>query len=128
VLQLEAHGDYGQLYLSGSHYGAIPLVRANADVFDRLRPYFNPPYGAVYLHGCGVGSATTIVKGGTVDNPSTQPGTWGTSDDSLGYQLLKQVAKRTRVGAMGAINAQMTDGTFRGPRVWVYPDGGYCLI
>src|SRR5262249_36494693 len=74
-LKLLPPGAVGMLSLPG-RLPALPLAHLSVDEFADLRPHFDTLRGVIHLHGCGVASDTSIVIGGTIENPITIPGTW----------------------------------------------------
>jgi hypothetical protein len=133
ILKLVAHGDAGMLFLSGP-VPAVPLTQFTVDEFADLRPHFDSLRGVIHLHGCGVASDTSIVVGGTIENPITIPGTWKGSSEGLtyekapgskrGYRLMSKLAQVTGISVVAALNVQPYLATnFKGETVWVYPNG-----
>jgi hypothetical protein len=131
TLKLVSHGDSGRLCLSGVQ--AILLDHGNADAWGALRPHFCRPSSVIHLHGCGVASDTSIVAGGTPDNPNTVPGQW-VGGTGLGYALMSRLAYVTGVPVQAALDdvtylyTTASDNNrpqdpFKGKTVYVTPDG-----
>jgi hypothetical protein len=128
TLKLVSHGNTGMLALSGPK--GSPLTFANAEPWADLKPHFNRPSAVIHLHGCGVASDTSVVGGGTIDNPDSVPGQW-LGGTGLGYDLMSRLAYLTGVPVQAALDVQIylytknpgSQDPFKGKNVYVTPEG-----
>jgi hypothetical protein len=124
-LYLCAHGNSGYMQLGQG------LTVSNAYGFNVLHGRFES-MGIIHIHGCGVGSDTSVTGGGSVSAPTCVPGTFGgdqlgRSHAGAGYELLRALANHTGAWVEAALNCQYDDPlyTYEGPTVLVTPGGSF---
>ncbi len=127
MIRLCGHGDSGKL-----QFGA-GLNESNAGEFSELAPFMKRDLYrvGVEIHGCGVGSDTSIVgANATINNPVCVPGS--TQNGGRGLSFLTKLAKAINRNVKAGIHCQTVynyaeDWKFEGPTITVKPDGNNWL-
>ena len=129
MIRLCGHGDSGELQIGEG------LNESNAAEFGELAPYMKSDFSrvGVEIHGCGVGSDTSIVgSGGTVNSPVCVPGSTQQEKNQKGLNLLAKLAKAINRNVKAGINCQLVyqydNWKFEGPTLTVRPDGTSWLL
>jgi hypothetical protein len=127
MIRLCGHGDSGKLQFGEG------LNESNAAAFRELAVFMKPDLNriGVEIHGCGVGSDTSIVgAGSTINNPVCVPGS--TQNGNRGLNFLKKLAKAINRNVKAGLNCQTVynsndDWRFEGMTITVKPDGNSWL-
>ncbi len=127
MIRLCGHGDSGKLQFG------MGLNESNAGEFSELAPFMKRDLYrvGVEIHGCGVGSDTSIIgRNATINNPACVPGS--TQNGDRGLNFLKKLAKAVNRNVVAGINCQTVylqdeNWKFEGPTLTVKPDGNSWL-
>lgn len=127
MIRLCGHGDSGFLEIGEG------LTESNADEFSALALFMRSDFSPVgiEIHGCGVGSDTSIVgRGRSVGDPICVPGS--TQNGNQGRNFLLKLAKAINKNVKAGINCQTVDNrydnwTFEGPTITATPEGASWL-
>ena len=126
MIRLCGHGDSGYLEIGEG------LTESNAQEFSPLAMFMKSDLSPIGLeiHGCGVGSDTSILEPGkTINNPICVPGS--TQNGGKGLNLLKKLAKAINRKVKAGLNCQYVtrfdNWTFEGSTITVTPDGNSWL-
>jgi len=129
MIRLCGHGDSGLLQIGEG------LTEANAAEFGELAFYMKPDFRqvGVEIHGCGVGSDTSIVGSGAVNAPVCVPGSTQQENNPKGLRLLTKLAKAINRNVKAGINCHYVSDRydnwkFEGPTITVRPDGVSWLL
>lgn len=123
MIRLCGHGDSGRLQFGEG------LNESNAAEFGALAAFMKPDSSnvGVEIHGCGVGSDTSVVgSGSTINNPVCVPGS--TQNTGKGLNFLKKLANSINRPVKAGLNCQTIDDRydgweFEGLTLTVKPDG-----
>lgn len=123
MIRLCGHGDTGYLQFGEG------LNESNAAEFSELSVFMKPDYSrvGVEIHGCGVGSDTSVVgAASTINNPVCVPGSSQNGD--RGRNFLMKLAKAVKRHVRAGINCQMVahrydNWKFEGPTITATPWG-----
>lgn len=126
MIRLCGHGNSGYLQFGEG------LNESNAAAFSELALFMKPDLYAVgvEIHGCGVGSDTSISGArGAINNPECVPGS--TQNGDRGLNFLKKLAKAINRNVKAGLNCQTIylydNWGFEGPTITVKPDGNSWL-
>ena len=123
MVRLCGHGDSGFLQFGEG------LTEANAGEFSELAIFMKSDFSkvGVEIHGCGVGSDTSIrLAGSSLENPVCTPGSTQNGDQGLNF--LKKLAKAFNRSVKAGLNCQTVEKgidnwKFEGPTLTVTPWG-----
>jgi len=127
MIRLCGHGDSGLLQFGEG------LNESNAAEFSELAVFMKPDYSkiGVEIHGCGVGSDTSIVgAGSTINDPVCVPGS--TQNGDRGRNFLLKLAKAIKRQVKAGLNCQTVadrydNWKFEGLTITATPDGNSWL-
>ena len=127
MIRLCGHGDSGLLQIGEG------LSESNAAEFGALAAFMKADlYNiGVEIHGCGVGSDTSILgSASTINNPVCVPGSTQNGDHGLNF--LKKLAKSINRNVKAGLNCQYVSDRydnwkFEGLTLTVKPDGNSWL-
>ncbi len=127
MIRLCGHGNSGKLQIGEG------LTESNAGEFSKLAVFMKSDFSrvGVEIHGCGVGSDTSVLaSGSTINNPVCVPGSTQQEKDQRGQKLLTKLAKAINRSVKAGLNCMYADinWKFEGPTITVRPDGVSWLL